>query len=98
MENNIKDSKQTRTVWLIQPNSRFLFSSQFLNKPPSSSQVFSALPEEEHLFYDKLTVISEELKNQCDEIGAETGKTTEHLQDSEQEDSDSRIVPASEKA
>ncbi|KFO90675.1 Interleukin-10 receptor subunit beta, partial [Buceros rhinoceros silvestris] len=62
---------------------------EFLNKPPSGSQVFSALPQEEHLFYDKLTVISEELQNQCDETGAETSKTTEHLQDSEQEDSDS---------
>lgn len=85
-------------VWLIQPNSHFLFPSQFLNKPPSSSQVFSALPQEEHLSYDKLTVISEELKDQSDETGAGTSETTEHLQDSEQEDSDSRIVPASEKA
>ncbi|KFV73206.1 Interleukin-10 receptor subunit beta, partial [Dryobates pubescens] len=61
---------------------------EFLSKPPSSSQDFSALPQEEHLFYDKLTVISEESKNQNDETGDEASKTTEHLQYSEQEDSD----------
>lgn len=82
----------------MQPNSHFLFPSQFLSKPPSGAQFFSPLPQEEHLFYDKLTVISEESKNNSDETGDEASKTTEHLQDSEQEDSDSRIVPASEKA
>ncbi|XP_072701629.1 interleukin-10 receptor subunit beta isoform X1 [Ciconia boyciana] len=71
---------------------------EFLSKPPSGSQFFSPLPQEEHLFYDKLTVISEESKNQSAETGDEANKTTEHLQDSEQENSDSRIVPASEKA
>ncbi|XP_054066827.1 interleukin-10 receptor subunit beta isoform X2 [Rissa tridactyla] len=71
---------------------------EFLSKPPSGSQLFSPLPQEEHLFYDKLTVVSEEPKNHSDETGDEASKTTEHLQDSEQEDSDSRIVPASEKA
>jgi len=85
-------------VWLVQPNSHFLFPSQFLSKPYSGSQFFYPLPPEEHLFYDKLTVISEESKNQSDETGDEASKTTEHLQDSEQEESDSRIVPASEKA
>ncbi|KFQ20550.1 Interleukin-10 receptor subunit beta, partial [Merops nubicus] len=62
---------------------------EFLNKPPSGPHYFPALPQEEHLFYDKLTVISEESKNQSDQIGDEASKTTEHLQDSEQEDSDS---------
>lgn len=85
-------------VWLVQPNSHFLFPSQFLSKPPSGSQFFPPLPQEEHLSYDKLTVISEECKNQSDETGDEASKTTEHLQDSEQEDSDSSIVPASSKA
>ncbi|XP_074889903.1 interleukin-10 receptor subunit beta isoform X2 [Buteo buteo] len=73
-------------------------NTEFLSKPPSGAQFFSPLPQEEHLFYDKLTVISEESKNNSDETGDEASKTTEHLQDSEQEDSDSRIVPASEKA
>lgn len=85
-------------VWLVQPNSHFLFPSQFLSKPPSGSQFFAPLPQEEHLFYDKLTVISEESRNHCGETGHEASNTTEHLQDSEQEDSDSRIVPDSEKA
>ncbi|XP_051470982.1 interleukin-10 receptor subunit beta isoform X2 [Apus apus] len=71
---------------------------EFLNKPPSGSQFFTALPQEQHLSYDKLTVISEESKNQSDETEGEASKTTEHLQDSEQEDSDSRIIPASEMA
>ncbi|XP_074956790.1 interleukin-10 receptor subunit beta [Phalacrocorax aristotelis] len=71
---------------------------EFLSKSPSGSQFFSPLPQEEHVFYDKLTVISEEYKNQSNETGDEASKTTEHLQDSEQEDSDSRTVPASEKA
>ncbi|KFV89704.1 Interleukin-10 receptor subunit beta, partial [Fulmarus glacialis] len=62
---------------------------EFLNKPPSGSQFFPPLPQEERFFYDKLTVISEESKNQSDETGNEASKTTEHLQDSEQEDSDS---------
>lgn len=82
----------------MQPNSHFLFPSQFLSKPPSGSQFFSPLQQEEHLFYDKVTVISEESKNHSDETGGEASKTREHLQDSEREDSDSRIVPASEKA
>ncbi|XP_064008514.1 interleukin-10 receptor subunit beta isoform X2 [Pogoniulus pusillus] len=71
---------------------------EFLSKPPSSSHFFSAFPQEEHLSYDKLTVVSEESKNQSDETGNEARKTTEHLQESEREDSDSRIVPASEEA
>ncbi|XP_042644870.1 interleukin-10 receptor subunit beta [Tyto alba] len=71
---------------------------EFLSKPPSGSQLFSPSPQEEHHFYDKLTVISKESKNQSDESGDEASKTSEHLQDSEQEDSVSRIVPASEKA
>ncbi|NXV98475.1 I10R2 protein, partial [Calonectris borealis] len=62
---------------------------EFLSKSPSGSQFFPPLPQEEHLFYDKLTVISEESKNQSDETANEASKTTEHLQDSEQEDSDS---------
>ncbi|NXF52287.1 I10R2 protein, partial [Oceanites oceanicus] len=60
---------------------------EFLSKPPSL-QFFPPLPQEEHL-YDKLTVISEESKNQSDEAGDEASKTTEHPQDSEREDSDS---------
>ncbi|KAM6382629.1 interleukin-10 receptor subunit beta isoform 3-T3 [Alca torda] len=71
---------------------------EFLSKPPSGLPLFSPLPQEELLLYDKLTVVSEESKNHSDETGDETSKTTEHLQDSEQEDSDSRIAPASEKA
>ncbi|NWH61950.1 I10R2 protein, partial [Geococcyx californianus] len=62
---------------------------EFLSKPPSGSQFFPPLPQEEHLFCDKLTVISEESKNQCTDSGDEASNTTEHLQDSEQEDSDS---------
>ncbi|NWX15415.1 I10R2 protein, partial [Aegotheles bennettii] len=62
---------------------------EFLSKPPSGSQFFSPLPQEQHLFYDKLTVISEECQNHSDETKDEASKTTEHLQDSEQEDSDS---------
>ncbi|XP_009565422.2 interleukin-10 receptor subunit beta [Cuculus canorus] len=62
---------------------------EFLSKPPSGSQYFSSLPQEEHLFYDKLTVISEESKNLSNGSGDETSKTSEHLQDSELEDSDS---------
>ncbi|XP_035752353.1 LOW QUALITY PROTEIN: interleukin-10 receptor subunit beta [Egretta garzetta] len=71
---------------------------EFLSKPTSGSQFFPPLPQEEHLFYDKLTVISEESKNKSNGAGDEASKITENLQDSEQEDSDSRIVPASEKA
>ncbi|NXY82774.1 I10R2 protein, partial [Alcedo cyanopectus] len=62
---------------------------EFLSMPPSGPQFFSALPQEEYLLYDKLTVISEESKNQSAETLDETSKVTEHLQDSEQEDSDS---------
>uniref|UniRef100_A0A8C3K717 Interleukin 10 receptor subunit beta n=1 Tax=Calidris pygmaea TaxID=425635 RepID=A0A8C3K717_9CHAR len=71
---------------------------EFLSTPPSGSQFFSPHPQEEQFFYDTLTVISEESKNHSDETDSEASKTTEHLQDSDQEDSDSRIVPASEKA
>ncbi|NXF98590.1 I10R2 protein, partial [Eubucco bourcierii] len=62
---------------------------EFLSKPPSSSEFFSAFPQEEHLFYDKLTVVSEESEKQSDETGNEASKTTEHLQESERENSDS---------
>ncbi|NXX95816.1 I10R2 protein, partial [Centropus bengalensis] len=62
---------------------------EFLSKPPSGLQFFSPLPQEEHLFYDKLTVISEESKNQSNDSGDETSNTAEHLQGSEQDDSDS---------
>ncbi|KAM6141122.1 interleukin-10 receptor subunit beta isoform 2-T2 [Pterocles gutturalis] len=71
---------------------------EFLSKPPSSLEFFPPLPQEEHLPYDKLTVISEEPKNHCDETRDEVSKTTDLFQDSEQEDPDSGIVPASEKA
>ncbi|XP_061857667.1 interleukin-10 receptor subunit beta isoform X2 [Colius striatus] len=71
---------------------------EFLTKPPSGVQLFSPCPQEENLFYDKLTVISEESKNQGEETRDEASKMTEHLQDSEKEDSISRIVPSSEKA
>ncbi|NXP74207.1 I10R2 protein, partial [Ramphastos sulfuratus] len=54
---------------------------EFLSKPPSSSEFFSAFPQEEHLFYDKLTVVSEESEKQSDETGNEASKTTEHLQE-----------------
>ncbi|XP_013048351.1 interleukin-10 receptor subunit beta [Anser cygnoides] len=70
---------------------------EFLSKPPSGSQFFSPLPQEEHHFYDKLTVISEESKNPSDETVDEASKTTEHHQDSEQEVSDLNILPASER-
>ncbi|NXG73859.1 I10R2 protein, partial [Baryphthengus martii] len=53
---------------------------EFLSKPASGPQFFSALPQEEHLFYDKLTVISEESENQSAETSDEASKTTEHLQ------------------
>ncbi|NWS58320.1 I10R2 protein, partial [Chunga burmeisteri] len=53
---------------------------EFLSKPPSGEQYFSPLPQE-HLFYDKLTVISEESKNHSDETEDEASKITEHLQD-----------------
>lgn len=62
---------------------------EFLNKPSIGSQIFSPVPQEEHLFYDKLTVISEESKSHSDEAGNEASKTPEHLQDSEQEYSES---------
>uniref|UniRef100_A0A663N9P6 Interleukin 10 receptor subunit beta n=1 Tax=Athene cunicularia TaxID=194338 RepID=A0A663N9P6_ATHCN len=71
---------------------------EFLSNPPSGSQIFNPLPQEEHLFYDKLTIVSKEPQNQSEESGDEASKTAEHLQDSEQEDSNSRTVPASEKA
>ncbi|KAM4684299.1 interleukin-10 receptor subunit beta [Amazona ochrocephala] len=71
---------------------------EFLNKPSSGSQIFSPVPQEEHLFYDKITVISEESRSHSDETGDEASETPEHLQDSEQEDADSRTVSASEKA
>ncbi|NXV84021.1 I10R2 protein, partial [Atlantisia rogersi] len=61
---------------------------EFLSKPPTGSQFFSMLPQEEHLCYDKLTVISEESKDHCGETGCEASKVPERLQDSEQEDSD----------
>ncbi|NWS66441.1 I10R2 protein, partial [Crotophaga sulcirostris] len=60
---------------------------EFLSRPPSGLQFFSPLPQEEHLFYDKLTVISEESKNQSTDSGDEASNTAEHLQDSEQDDS-----------
>ncbi|NXP07552.1 I10R2 protein, partial [Thinocorus orbignyianus] len=62
---------------------------EFLSTPPSSLQSFPPHPQEEHLFYDKLTVISEESKNHSDETDNEASRTTVHLQDSEQDDSDS---------
>ncbi|XP_009865443.1 PREDICTED: interleukin-10 receptor subunit beta [Apaloderma vittatum] len=71
---------------------------EFLSKPSSGSQLFSPLPQEEHLSYDKLIVISEESKNPSDETRGEASESTKHLQDSEQEDSESRILPASEEA
>ncbi|XP_025964338.1 interleukin-10 receptor subunit beta isoform X1 [Dromaius novaehollandiae] len=69
---------------------------EFLSKPSNSLQLFSPVPQEEHLLCDKLTVISEESKNQSEEITDEASNTTEQLQDSEQEFSDLKIVPASE--
>ncbi|KAJ7427815.1 hypothetical protein WISP_03697 [Willisornis vidua] len=39
------------------------YELQFLSKPPSAPQSFSPLPQEEHLIYDKLTVISEDSQN-----------------------------------
>ncbi|NXG33150.1 I10R2 protein, partial [Dromaius novaehollandiae] len=61
---------------------------EFLSKPSNSLQLFSPVPQEEHLLCDKLTVISEESKNQSEEITDEASNTTEQLQDSEQEFSD----------
>ncbi|NXC43109.1 I10R2 protein, partial [Penelope pileata] len=57
---------------------------EFLSKPPSGSQLFSPVPQEEHHFHDKLTVISEEPKNQSGEAEEEASDTAEHHQDSEQ--------------
>ncbi|NWW53245.1 I10R2 protein, partial [Pedionomus torquatus] len=62
---------------------------EFLSTPPSGLQVFPPHSQEEQLFYDKLTVVSEESKSHSDETDNEASRTTEHLQDSEQEDSDS---------
>ncbi|NXF13468.1 I10R2 protein, partial [Smithornis capensis] len=59
---------------------------EFLSKPPSAPQPFPPLPQEEHLIYDKLTVIAEDSQNSGDETEDET---PEHLQGSEQGDSDS---------
>ncbi|NXG23077.1 I10R2 protein, partial [Grallaria varia] len=62
---------------------------EFLSKPPSASQSFSPLPQEEHLIYDKLTVISEDSQNPRDEAEDEDSETPVPLQDSEQGNSDS---------
>ncbi|NXE99690.1 I10R2 protein, partial [Menura novaehollandiae] len=62
---------------------------EFLSKPPSAPQSFPPLPQEEHLVYDKLTVISEESQNPRDGSGDEASRTPEHPQDSAQGDSHS---------
>ncbi|NXC24774.1 I10R2 protein, partial [Campylorhamphus procurvoides] len=54
---------------------------EFLSKPPSAPQSFSPLPQEEHLIYDKLTVLSEDSQTPRDEAEDET---PEQLQGSEQ--------------
>ncbi|XP_062454496.1 interleukin-10 receptor subunit beta isoform X3 [Rhea pennata] len=69
---------------------------EFLSKPSNGSQFFSPVPQEEHLLCDKLTVISEKSQNQSEEIMDEASNTTEQLQDSEQEFSNVKVVPASE--
>ncbi|NXU90291.1 I10R2 protein, partial [Xiphorhynchus elegans] len=45
---------------------------EFLSKPPSAPQSFSPLPQEEHLIYDKLTVLSEDSQSPRDEAEDET--------------------------
>ncbi|NXP21359.1 I10R2 protein, partial [Scytalopus superciliaris] len=62
---------------------------EFLSKPPSAPQSFPPLPQEEHLIYDKLTVISEDSQNPRDEAGDESSEAPEHLQGSEQGNSNS---------
>ncbi|NXG04408.1 I10R2 protein, partial [Sakesphorus luctuosus] len=62
---------------------------EFLSKPPSAPQSFSPLPQEEHLIYDKLTVISEDSQNPRAEAEGEASETPEHLQGSEQGNSHS---------
>ncbi|NXA35725.1 I10R2 protein, partial [Eudromia elegans] len=58
---------------------------EFLSKPSHGSQLFSAVPQEEHLLCDKLTVVSEESKSQSEQVADEASNTTGQPQDSEQE-------------
>ncbi|KAM8819871.1 interleukin-10 receptor subunit beta [Eudromia elegans] len=69
---------------------------EFLSKPSHGSQLFSAVPQEEHLLCDKLTVVSEESKSQSEQVADEASNTTGQPQDSEQELPGLKIVPASE--
>ncbi|NWI58315.1 I10R2 protein, partial [Calyptomena viridis] len=50
---------------------------EFLSKPPTAPQLCSSLPQEEHLIYDKLTVISEDSQNPRDETEDEASETPE---------------------
>ncbi|NWQ66175.1 I10R2 protein, partial [Neopipo cinnamomea] len=54
---------------------------EFLSKPPSAPQPFSPLPQE-HLIYDKLTVIPEDSQDPRDEAEDEASETPEHPQGS----------------
>ncbi|NWV10588.1 I10R2 protein, partial [Ptilonorhynchus violaceus] len=62
---------------------------EFLSKPPSAAQPFPPLPQEEHLVYDKLTVIAEESQNLSDWSEDEASRTPQHPQGPAQGDSDS---------
>ncbi|KAI1241421.1 hypothetical protein IHE44_0004894 [Lamprotornis superbus] len=62
---------------------------EFLSKPPSASQPFPALPQEELLVYDRLTVISQESQSLSEGSGEEPSGTPEHPEDSAQGDPNS---------
>ncbi|XP_014745841.1 PREDICTED: interleukin-10 receptor subunit beta [Sturnus vulgaris] len=83
---------------LERPNPPFLFLSQFLSKPPSASQPFPALPQEELLVYDRLTVISQESQSLGEGSGEEPSGAPEHPEDSAQGEPNSGVGAASGKA
>ncbi|NXM78624.1 I10R2 protein, partial [Serilophus lunatus] len=62
---------------------------EFLSKPPTAPQPFSALPQEEDPSFDKLSVISEDSQNPREETEHEASETPEHLQGSGQGESHS---------
>ncbi|NXY39232.1 I10R2 protein, partial [Pomatorhinus ruficollis] len=62
---------------------------EFLSTPASAPQPFPAVPQEELLVYDTLTVISEQSQTLSEGSGEEASRTPWHPQDSAQGDSDS---------
>ncbi|NXH51553.1 I10R2 protein, partial [Rhabdornis inornatus] len=62
---------------------------EFLSKPPSASQPFPPLPQEELLVYDRLTVISQESQSLREGSEDEASRTPGHPEDSAQGDSSS---------